>query len=901
MPLTAESIRLQEDARRELNWKRWGPYLSERQWGTVREDYSATGEVWEAFTHDMARSRTYRWGEDGLLGITDRECRLCFGLALWNGRDPILKERLFGLNGHEGNHSEDVKECYYYLDSTPTHSYMKALYKYPQTEFPYGDLVAENRRRTRADPEYELVDTNVFDEDRYFDVFVEYAKGSPNDILIRITATNHGPAEAPLAILPTLWFRNYWSWGRSDDPTPRIVAEGARTLVAEHPGLGVYRLQIARNGFGLHRAPPEMIFTENESNRRRLWGVENHSPYVKDAFHRYVVNRDVDAVNPRRVGTKAAFVYKSLLAPGETVLIELRLSSDEEAPVDSFGEEFDATFSLREQEANEFYQRLIMGSSVEQARVARQAYAGLLWTKQYYNYVVREWLEGDPATPPPPAERWKGRNSDWQHVYNRDIISMPDKWEYPWYAAWDLAFQMIPFARVDQQFAKEQLILLLREWYMHPNGQLPAYEFAFSDVNPPVHAWAAWRVYKMTGPKGARDHAFLERVFHKLLINFSWWVNRKDPDGNHLFSGGFLGLDNIGVFDRNKPMPNGQYLEQADGTAWMAFYCTTMLSISLELAMADHAYEDMASTFFEHFVSIADAMNSLGGAGLWDDQDGFYYDQLCIEGQKTPMRIRSIVGLVPLLACECIDQETIDKLPGFKKRMQWFLNNRHDLAAHISYMREREDSRHSRRLLAMPARHRLVRMLRYVLDENEFLSPYGIRSLSKAHSEHPFTLRVGDDVYTVRYSPGESDTYIFGGNSNWRGPIWFPINYLVIEALERYHHFYGDSLTVEYPTGSGRMATLGAIALELSTRLTKLFLPDERGRRPAHGNDPRYARSPHWRDLVLFYEHFHGDTGRGLGASHQTGWTALVTRCLEKSTQRVNVSRPSEQMEAVGD
>ncbi|MFL5613883.1 MAG: MGH1-like glycoside hydrolase domain-containing protein [Gemmatimonadaceae bacterium] len=895
---TAETVRLQEDARRDLNWKRWGPYLSERQWGTVREDYSASGDVWDSFTHDMARSRAYRWGEDGLLGITDRDCRLCFALALWNGRDPILKERLFGLNGHEGNHSEDVKECYYYLDSTPTHSYMKALYKYPQTEYPYVDLVAENRRRTRLDPEYELADTNVFDEDRYFDIMVEYAKGSPNDILIRITATNHGPDEAPLALLPTLWFRNYWSWGRSEDPAPRIFAEGARTLVAEHPALGVFRLQMARNGFGLHRAPPEMIFTENETNRRRLWDVDNHSPYVKDAFHRYVVSRDVDAVNPRRVGTKAAFLFKWLVASGETVRVELRLSSDEEAPADSFGEEFDATFRLREREADEFYRGLIVGATTEEARVARQAYAGLLWTKQYYNYVVREWLEGDPASPPPPAVRWQGRNVDWQHIHNGDIISMPDKWEYPWYAAWDLAFQMIPFARVDQQFAKEQLILLLREWYAHPNGQLPAYEFAFSDVNPPVHAWAAWRVYKMTGVKGARDHVFLERIFHKLLINFSWWVNRKDPDGNHLFSGGFLGLDNIGVFDRNKPLPGGQYLEQADGTAWMAFYCSTMLSITLELATIDSAYEDIATTFFEHFVSIADAINSLGGTGLWDEQDGFYYDQLCVDGQKTPLRIRSIVGLVPLFACECIDQSTIDQLPGFKKRMQWFLNNRHDLAAHISYMREREDSRHSRRLLAMPARHRLVRMLRYVLDENEFLSPYGIRSLSRVHRDQPFTLRIGEDEYTVRYSPGESETHIFGGNSNWRGPIWFPINYLVIEALERYHHFYGDTLTVEYPTGSGHMATLGEVAQELAMRLNKLFLPNEQGHRPSHGGDPRYARSPHWRDLVLFYEHFHGESGRGLGASHQTGWTALVTRCLEKAATRPSVSRPSEQIGA---
>jgi len=896
---SAESLRLDEDTRRELNWKRWGPYLAERQWGTVREDYSADGDVWEGFTHDMARSRVYRWGEDGLLGITDRECRLCFALALWNGRDPILKERLFGLDSHEGNHSEDVKECYFYLDSTPTHSYMKALYKYPQAEYPYQDLVEENRQRTRLDPEYELLDTHVFDDERYFDVAAEYAKASPNDVLIRLTVTNRGPSEAPLALLPTLWFRNYWSWGRSDDPRPRISAEGARTLVAEHPTLGIFRLQIARTDVGVQRAAAELIFTENESNRQRLWGADNHSPYVKDAFHRYVVHHDVDAVNPRRMGTKAAFLCKWIVPAAERVTVELRLSSDDEAPADSFGEEFDATFALRRREADEFYAALTPGATAEEARVSRQAYAGLLWTKQYYHYVVREWLEGDPAAPPPPAVRWTGRNVEWMHIYNRDVISMPDKWEYPWYAAWDLAFQMIPFARMDKQFAKEQLILFLREWYMHPNGQLPAYEFAFADVNPPVHAWSAWRVYKLTGPRGQRDVTFLQRVFHKLLINFSWWVNRKDPDGNNLFSGGFLGLDNIGVFDRNKPLPTGQYLEQADGTAWMAFYCVTMLSMTLELAMHDPAYEDMASKFFEHFVAIADAINSLGGTGLWDEDDGFYYDQLHVDGQRVPLRCRSIVGLVPLFACECIDQEIIDRLPGFKKRMQWFLDHRPDLATHISYIREHEDARHSRRLLAMPARDRLVRVLRYVLDENEFLSPYGVRSLSKVHRDHPFTLLVGDDEYSVRYSPGESETYVFGGNSNWRGPIWFPINYLLIEALERYHHFYGDSLTVECPTGSGRMLTLEEVAHDLATRLTRLFLPDASGQRPCHGGDPRYAKNPSWRDLVLFYEHFHGETGRGIGASHQTGWTALITRCLEKTATRLPVSRPSLQMEAL--
>ncbi|HKO15606.1 MAG TPA: hypothetical protein VJU87_05165 [Gemmatimonadaceae bacterium] len=898
----AEELRLQQDVQRELNWKRWGPYLSERQWGTVREDYSATGEVWESFTHDQARSRVYRWGEDGLLGITDRECRLCFALALWNGRDAILKERLFGLTGHEGNHSEDVKECYYYLDSTPTHSYLKALYKYPQAEFPYLDLVQENRRRTRLDREYELADTGVFDEHQYFDVFAEYAKASPNDLLIRITVVNRGTEDAPLALLPTLWFRNYWSWGRSKAPLPRIFAESFRTLTAQHPTLGVYRLQASRNEAGVHSAAPEPLFTENESNRRRLWGVENHTPYVKDAFHRYVVRNDVDAVNPRREGTKAAFLYKWVIPAGEEVSVSLRLSADDEMPAEAFGDGFDATFALRRREADEYYGRLMpRGSTPEGRQVARQAYAGLLWTKQFYEYEVREWLEGDPSFPPPPPERWHGRNADWLNIWNRDIISMPDKWEYPWYAAWDLAFQMIPFARLDAQFAKDQLLLLLREWYTHPNGQLPAYEFAFGDVNPPVHAWSAWRVYKLTGRRGERDRLFLERVFQKLLINFSWWVNRNDPDGNNLFSGGFLGLDNIGVFDRNRPLGSGEYLEQADGTAWMGFYCATMLSIALELARDDPAYEDMASKFFEHFVSITDAINTLGGTGLWDEQDGFYYDLLHVGGQRVPLRVRSIVGLVPLLACESIEDDLIDRLPGFRRRMQWFLDHRRDITGQMSFLDGSETGSHARRLLAIPTRERLLRVLRYVLDEQEFLSPYGIRSLSRIHREHPFTLTVDGSDYVVRYAPGESETGVFGGNSNWRGPVWFPVNYLFIEALERYDRFYGDSLRVEFPTGSGTMLTLGEVAQELATRLTRLFLPDAHGRRPCHGDDARYQHNPHWRDLVLFYEHFHGETGRGIGASHQTGWTALVTRCLEKTAARVPISRPSVELAAFAD
>ncbi len=884
----AERERMAEDARRERFWSRWGPYLSERQWGTVREDYSADGDVWRYFPHDHARSRAYRWGEDGLLGICDYDYQCCFALALWNGRDPILKERLFGLDGHEGNHGEDVKEAYFYLDSTPTHSYMKALYKYPQAEFPYRLLVSENGRRGRADPEFELADTGVFDEERYFDVEIEYAKSAPDDVLVRITVTNRGPDAAPLVLLPTLWFRNYWSWGRSRLPRPVIEVVGASTLVADHPVLGRFHLQAAGPA-------AELLFTENETHFERLWGTDSRTPYVKDAFHRYIVNGETTAVNPAKRGTKAALLYRQTIAGGGAARLELRLSVEHELPDVPFGRGFGETFRQRQREADQFYSGVVpRKSTAEQARVARQAYAGLLWSKQAYNYVVREWLEGDPASAPPPANRWQGRNHDWQHFFSRDVLSMPDSWEYPWFAAWDLAFQMLPFARLDPEFAKRQLVLLLREWYMNPSGQIPAYEFAFDDVNPPVHAWAAWRVYKLTGPKGARDLLFLERVYHKLLVNFSWWVNRKDTRGNNLFSGGFLGLDNVGVFDRNKPLPGGEYLEQADGTAWMAFYAATMLSISLELAMHDAAYEDMASKFFEHFVQIADAMNTVGGTGLWNEQDGFYYDQLAVDGQRTPMRIRSIVGLVPLFACECIDQETIDALPGFKKRMEWFLANRSDLQEQISYMEEDEALNHTRRLLAIPSRDRLVRVLERALDESEFLSPYGVRSLSRYHRDHPFTLTEDGAAYSVRYTPGESDTYLFGGNSNWRGPVWFPINYLLIEALERYHHYYGESLRVEYPSRSGRYMNLGEVATELAKRLTAIFLPDASGRRPVNGTDTRFASNEHWRDLVLFYEYFHGDNGCGAGASHQTGWTSLVTRCIEKVVLPQAISRPSE-------
>jgi len=865
----AECRRLAEDARREKNWKRWGPYLSERQWGTVREDYSEFGTCWHYFPHEHARSRAYRWGEDGLLGICDREGRMCFALALWNGRDHILKERLFGLSGPEGNHGEDVKECYFYLDSTPTHSYLKALYKYPQAEFPYTQLLEENGRRSRKEPEFELLDTGVFREDRYFDVFVEYAKAGTDDILIRITAANRGPDRAPLHILPTLWFRNTWSWGRSGEgywPKPKLWRSSEDRISAEHASLGRFELQV--------EAGAELLFTENETNFERLFAYKNGQPYVKDAFHDYVIHGRREAVNPECVGTKAAAYYKCEVGPGESRAVHLRLSA-----VPAASDHADEVIAQRIQEADEFYKELLTGAEGTRA-LARQAYAGLLWTKQFFHYSVVDWLEGDPSQPAPPAIRAHGRNADWTHLYNRDVISMPDNWEYPWYAAWDLAFHMIPFAQLDPDFAKEQLVLLLREWYMHPNGQVPAYEFAFSDVNPPVHAWSCWRVYKMTGPRGRRDRQFLSRVFQKLLVNFTWWVNRKDVGGKHIFSGGFLGLDNIGVFDRSKPLPGGGMLEQADGTAWMAFYCATMLSMALELARDDPSYEDIASKFFEHFVAIADAMNTLGGNGLWDEQDGFYYDQLHVDGVNMPMRVRSMVGLIPLFAVEVLEQHRIDAAPGFRKRMEWFLRNRRDLARQVSYMEAGGENAHAHRLLAIPSRHRLEHVLHYLLDPNEFLSPYGIRSLSRIHCERPFVLPVDGEERRVDYEPGESSEPLFGGNSNWRGPIWFPTNYLLVEALERYHHFYGDSLRVECPVGSGKMMNLQEVAGELSRRLASIFLPDAAGHCAWQGDMRIFAESPHWRNLAWFFEYFHGDNGRGCGANHQTGWTALIVRLL---------------------
>lgn len=881
-PAAAEIHRLQQDARREVYWKRWGPYLADRQWGTVREDYTADGDAWNAFPHDQAAARAYRWGEDGLLGLTDAKGRLCFGLALWNGRDAILKERLFGLTGPEGNHGEDVKECYYHLESTPTHSWMQALYKYPQSAFPYADLVAENSRRDRSQPEYELADTGVFDEDRYFDVFVRYAKSGPNDILIEIEAVNRGPDPARIHILPTWWYRNSWTWGCAHEGCevkPRLQAKAPGRVAGHQDSLGDWQ-------FAVEDTAAPLYFTDNETNHQRLFGRPNGARFVKDGIHRRVVNGETDAVNPENSGTKFAAHHEIELAPGASRLLRARFAAADEAPADGawFGAGFDDVFAARRAESTAFFAGL-PGRPEDPAKAAivTQAYAGLLWSKQFYHYIVADWLKGDDHEPPPPAERAAVRNSDWRHLYTRTVLSMPDKWEYPWFAAWDLAFHMIPFAHIDPHFAKHQLNRLLREWYMHPNGQIPAYEWNFSDVNPPVHAWACWRVYKMSGSRGNRDRVFLARTFQKLLLNFTWWVNRKDPRGNNLFAGGFLGLDNIGVFDRSKELPIGGSLAQADGTAWMAFYCSTMLAMALELAEFQPEYEDIASKFFEHFVSIVDAMNRLGGDGLWHEEEGFYYDQyLPPEGDPQPLRVRSMVGIIPLFAVEFIDEARLDQLPGFARRTRWFLKNRPDLAKQISYFNA-DGCTHGQHLLAIPSRERLERVLRYVFDENEFLSPYGIRSLSKAHAEQPFVMQAGDETHTVSYVPGESDSFMFGGNSNWRGPVWFPLNYLLIEALERYHHFYGDAFTMEYPTGSGNHLTLQVIADDISRRLNRLFIPEEEtGRRPAHGDDSRYATDPHWKNLVLFYEYFHGDTGEGLGASHQTGWTALVARLLEK-------------------
>jgi hypothetical protein len=880
--MTREELRLQEAQDRTAHWRRWGPYLAERQWGTVREDYSPDGTAWNSFPHDHARSRAYRWGEDGIAGITDNHGRLCLALALWNGRDPILKERLFGLTGNEGNHGEDVKEYYFYLDSTPTHSYMKYLYKYPQAAFPYDTLVEENRRRDRRAPEFELIDTGVFDADRYFDVVVEYAKAAPDDVLVRITATNRGPEAAELHLLPTLWYRNTWSWDTAGLERPTLGrGEGGRhaVIAAEHPSLGPRWLYC--------EGAPELLFTENETNAERLYGLPNATPYVKDSINDYIVEGRRSAVNPEPRGTKAAARYRQTLGPGQRVVTRLRLANTP-LPGGPFGEDFDVVFAQRIREADEFYDTVIPGRLSDDAKsVMRQAFAGLLWSKQFYHYDVRRWLEGDPACPPPPAERRKGRNHEWRHLYNEDVISMPDKWEYPWYAAWDLAFHMIPLALIDPDFAKSQLVLFLREWYMHPNGQIPAYEWALGDVNPPVHAWAALRVYRIERRlRGKGDREFLEKIFHKLLLNFTWWVNRKDAEGKNVFQGGFLGLDNIGVFDRSAPLPTGGHIEQSDGTSWMGMYCLNMLAIALELARQDPAYEDVASKFFEHFVYIAHAVHDLGdqGINLWDETDGFYYDVLHGNGVAHPMKVRSMVGLIPLFAVETLEPEAIDRLPGFKRRMQWFVDNHPEFREHVETASKPGGG--VRRLLAIVGRPQLPRVLRFMLDETEFLSPYGVRAVSRYHKDHPYVLSMNGLEHRVDYEPAESSSALFGGNSNWRGPVWFPVNYLLIESLQKFHYFYRDTLKVPFPTGSATNLDLWQVAAELSRRLTRIFLRGPGDRRPVYGGTEKFQRDPHWRDLLLFYEYFHGDNGAGIGAGHQTGWTGIVAKLLQQSGER---------------
>jgi hypothetical protein len=854
-------------------WKYWGPYLSERQWGTVREDYSADGSAWNYVTHEDARSKAYRWGEDGIAGISDSKQRLCFSVALWNEKDPILKERFFGLGGNEGIHGEDVKEYYAYLDSSPTHSYMKMLYKYPQREFPYQQLIDENRSRTKSDNEYELLDTGVFEDDRYFDLVIEYAKGAPDDILIKITAINRGPDVAPLHIIPQLWFRNTWAWDRSRQK-PNIQYHGQRTLHCTHARLEPYYLHYDGN--------PELLFCENESNIKKLFGVKHALGTYKDGINEYLINKHQDAVNVMPAGTKAALVYRTQVQPGETYTVELRLTTKATLQESS---DFNQTFTDRVKDCDEFYTEIQHEMTDPDARlVQRQAFAGILWSKQFYYYDVHQWLNGDPSQPEPPQSRLESRNKQWQHVRNADIISMPDKWEYPWFAAWDLAFHCIPFAMIDPQFAKEQLLLLTKDWYMHPNGQLPAYEWALGDVNPPVHAWATWRVYKIDkkNSNGIADLDFLEQVFLKLLMNFTWWVNQKDKSGNNLFEGGFLGLDNIGVFDRSAELPMGGTLLQSDATAWMAMYCLNMMTIALELSLEKPAYQELASKFFEHFLYIAEAMVNMGGSGirLWDDEDEFYYDVLKFpNGKVKTLRVRSLVGLIPLFAVETLDPETLERLPKFKERLEWFLKYRPHLSELVSSWVE--PGKGERRLLSLLTEQRVRSLLQRMLDSNEFLSDYGIRALSRFHKDNPYTLKIEDETFTVSYQPGESDTKLFGGNSNWRGPIWFPTNYLLIESLQKFHHYYGATFKVEHPVGSGTLLTLSEIAHDISERLTKLFLKNDNGLRPVFGDAAKLQQDPHFKDNVLFFEYFHGDNGRGIGASHQTGWTGLVAKLLQ--------------------
>jgi hypothetical protein len=885
--VNAEKKRLAEARRGVAAWKKWGPYLTERQWGTVREDYSPYGNAWEYVSHDAARSKAYRWGEEGIGGISDENQYLCFSVALWNGRDPILKERLFGLTGNEGNHGEDVKEYYYYLDGTPTHSYMKMLYKYPQAEFPYSWLIDENRRRGKDQPEFELIDTHLFDDDRYFDVFIEYAKGTPEDMLAMITVHNRGPEDALINVLPQVWFRNTWSWGQQPNK-PVMYSIREDVIQLEHQSLGKRR-------WIYFEGSNELLFCENETNVQRLYGVNGAPGFFKDGINEYIVYGSTSAINPEQRGTKAAAKYKLNVPAGGSVQMRIRMGSDmTERPFAGF----EQTFAQRLKEADEFYGELQDKTMTNDARnVQRQALAGMLWSKQFYYFDIPQWLGGDPGQPPPPVERKRGRNSEWLHLNNADIISMPDTWEYPWYAAWDLAFHCIPLAMVDPDFAKDQLVLLTREWYMHPNGQLPAYEWAFGDVNPPVHAWATWRVYKidqkMNGGKGDID--FLERVFHKLLLNFTWWVNRKDTEGHNIFQGGFLGLDNIGVFDRSAPLPTGGHIEQADGTSWMAMYSLNLMRIALELSATKPIYQDMATKFFEHFMYIAGAMANIGGDGidLWDKQDEFFYDVLHLpHGERVPLRVRSMVGLIPLYAVETLEPELLERVPEFKRHMEWFLNYRPDLASLVS--RWTEPGMGERRLLSLLRGHRMKKLLKRMLDESEFLSDHGVRALSKYHKDAPYEFHVNGMTFSVDYTPAESTTALFGGNSNWRGPIWFPVNFLIIESLQKFHHYYGDDFKVEYPTGSGNYVTINDVAHELARRLTNIFLLDSHGNRAVLGYSKKMQTDPHFRDYLLFHEYFDGDTGRGVGASHQTGWTGIVAKLLQPRDKELHHESETE-------
>ncbi len=880
MDWNPERARIDAEAHRAENWARWGPFLSDRQWGTVREDYSRDGAAWDYFPFEHARARAYRWGEDGIFGISDYSQRLCFAPAFWNGADSILKERLFGLAGPQGNHGEDVKELYYYLDNVPSHAYMRALYKYPQRAFPYDELRQVNASRSRLDPEYELIDTGVFDDDAYFDITVTYAKASPTDLLINLTAVNRGSKAATLHIVPELWFRNTWSWAPgAERPLIEPAREGPPALVARHRTLGDYCLYYEGDGAAL--------FTENETNYETVFGSSNAQPYVKDGIDRAIVRAERGAVNPARRGTKAALHYALPIEPGAQREVRLRLR--ETRPTAPF-DDFEAILKERAWEADRFYAAINpFPASDEMRAMQRAAFAGMLWTKQLYYYIVRDWLRGDPLQPPPPPERWHGRNSEWIHLYNHDVLSMPDKWEYPWYAAWDLAFHTVVLSLVDPAFAKRQLITLTREWYMHPNGAIPAYEWAFGDVNPPVHAWAAYRVFQIEHKTlGEADYLFLERVFQKLLMNFTWWVNREDPSGNNVFHGGFLGLDNIGVFDRSATLPDGWRLNQSDATSWMAVYSLDMMAIALELAQHDPSYEDIASKFFEHFLYIAHAINRAdaegGVPGLWDDRDGLYYDQLVApDGSVRPLRVRSLVSIFPMLAIETIQPQLLGRLPNFKRRLEWFIANRPELRENVACMETHGMG--ERRLLAIVDGAKLRRILRVLLDENEFLSPYGLRSLSKFHEANPYVLEYGGKELRVDYDPGESRSGLFGGNWNWRGPVWFPLNFLIIEALQNFHFYYGDEFMVEFPTGSGRQVTLWDVAEELSHRLLRLFERGADGRRPFNGANAKLQTDPHFRDLTLFYEYFHGDNGSGLGAAHQTGWTGLIAKLVQQLSE----------------